>query len=113
MRRDARIRRAAAALVASLLLAVPRAQTSQTALDPGPGQNVAAGVTLYHVTLPTLLDPPAPISIWLLRLDPARADLRAVLANDEIVDTETVADTAARHRAVAAINAGFFLLRSE
>ena len=45
----------------------------------------------------------------MLRLDPARVTLRAALANDEVMGTETVGDTAARHGAVAAINAGFFL----
>src|SRR4029453_17898555 len=45
----------------------------------------------------------------MLRLDPARVRLRAVLANDEIMGTETVAEMASRHGALAAINAGFFL----
>jgi hypothetical protein len=49
------------------------------------------------------------VSIWLLKLDPLRVDLRATLANDEIMGTETVADTAVRHRALAAVNGGFFL----
>ena len=40
------------------------------------------------------------------------ADLRAVLSNDAVVDTEIVPDIAARHGAIAAINAGFFLLPS-
>ena len=44
----------------------------------------------------------------MLRVDLASADLRAALANDEVVGTETVGDTAARHKAIAAINAGFF-----
>jgi hypothetical protein len=73
---------------------------------------VAAGVTLYHVTDPALLDPPAPVSVWLLRVDPQHADVRAVLANDEIVDTETVPDMASRYGAIAAVNAGFFALPS-
>jgi exopolysaccharide biosynthesis protein len=72
-------------------------------------REIADGVTLFHLTDPALVDPPAPISVWMLRLDPARATLEAALANDEVVGTETVAETAARHRAVAAINAGFFL----
>jgi hypothetical protein len=45
----------------------------------------------------------------MLRLDPARVTLRAALSNDEVMGTEVVADTAARHGALAAINAGFFL----
>lgn len=72
-------------------------------------RDLASGVTLFRLTDPSLLDPPAPVSAWALRLDPARVRLEAVLANDEVVGTETVADTASRHNALAAINAGFFL----
>lgn len=96
-----------AALVATLTwLAAP----SQPPSVPGPPlREIAAGVTLFHVTEPALIDPPGPLSIWMLRLDPARTRLELALANDEVVGTEPVADTATRHRAVAAINAGFFL----
>ena len=72
-------------------------------------RDVADGITLFHLTDEALIDPPAPISIWLLRLDPERVRLRAVLANDEVMGTETVSEMAARHGALAAINAGFFL----
>jgi hypothetical protein len=72
-------------------------------------RDLANGVSLFRFTDPSLLDPPAPVSGWALRLNPALVRLEAALANDEVVGTETVADTAARHRALAAINAGFFL----
>jgi exopolysaccharide biosynthesis protein len=73
-------------------------------------REVADGITLFHLTDEALIDPAAPISVWMLRLDPSRVRIRAVLANDEIMGTETVAEMAARHHgAVAAINAGFFL----
>lgn len=78
----------------------------------GTPTNVAPGVALYHITDHAFLDPPAPISIWLLRVDPRLADIRAALANDAIVDTETVPEMAGRHQALAAVNAGFFLLPS-
>jgi exopolysaccharide biosynthesis protein len=74
-----------------------------------PVREIADGITLFNITDDKLIDPSAPISIWLLRLDPARVRLRAVLANDEVMGTESVADMAARHGAIAAINAGFFL----
>jgi hypothetical protein len=99
---------AIALLVAALVLAPTASRTAQ--LDLGPSRSVAPGVALYHVTDPAHLTPPAPLSAWLLRVDPAAVDLRAALANDEIVDTETVAETASRHRALAAVNAGFFVL---
>ena len=100
------------ALVLIALLLPPALAQSRQAFDPGPPRPVAPGVTLYHVVDPSLLDPPAPVSIWLLRVDPAAADLRAALSNDAVVDTEIVPDIAMRHRALAAINAGFFLLPS-
>ncbi len=78
-------------------------------LDLPEPRHVAPGVLLYHLDSPTLVNPEGPISIWVLRLDPLRVDLQAALANDEIMGTETVGGIAARHRPVAAINAGFFL----
>ena len=72
-------------------------------------RNVAPGVLLYHLDSPSLVDPEGPISIWALRLDPARVDLQAALANDEIMGVETVGGMAERRKPVAAINAGFFL----
>ena len=83
---------------------------TQGRIDLGPPRQIVHGVALYHVTDASLVSPAAPLSIWLLHVDPRLADLKAVLANDAIVDTETVPDIAARTRAVAAINAGFFLL---
>ena len=102
--------RVAAALVALLLS--PALAGSRQLLDLGAPRQIASGITLYHLADPSLLDPAAPVSIWLLRVNLTSADLRAVLANDEIVDTEIVPDIAVRHRALAAINAGFFLLPS-
>ena len=56
----------------------------------------------------TLVDPPGPIAVYMLKLDPARARLSSVHARDEIMGLETVPSLAQRHRAVAAINGGFF-----
>jgi phosphodiester glycosidase len=106
MRRLKRRTVTALALVAALCLSA----ASQPALPQlVPLREVTAGVTLFHLTDPAVIDPAAPISIWLLRLDPAHVSLRAALANDEVMGTETVADTATRRGALAAINAGFFL----
>jgi hypothetical protein len=77
-------------------------------LDPRSAKELAPGATLYHLTDTDLVNKEGPISVWLLRLDPARVDLRLMLANDEIVGTETVPEIAVRHHAPAAINAGFF-----
>jgi len=97
------------ALALAAALTGVAASPQSPSLPLAPIREVAGGVTLFRLTDPALIVPPAPISIWLLRLDPSRVALRAALANDEVVGTETVAETAARHGALAAVNAGFFL----
>ena len=100
-----------ALLILAQVLSSPAAASRQ-AFSLGAPREIAAGITLYHLADPSLLNPPAPVSIWLLRMNPGAADLRAVLSNDAVVDTEIVPDMAARHGAIAAINAGFFLIPS-
>ena len=95
-----------AALVVCLLLSA--SGHARQADLPTP-RNIAPGVLLYHVEAQTQVEPLGPLSIWMLRLDPAKVDLQEVLANDEIMGVETVGDIAARHKPIAAINAGFFL----
>lgn len=75
---------------------------------PAP-QVVAPGVRLYHLADSALIEPPVPVAIRILRLDPTRVTLQSALANDEVMGRETVTGIAARHGALAAINAGFFL----
>ena len=102
----------ATAGAAAFALAAPPAWPSATQDAPGGAtvvHEVAAGITLLRLTDPSLLDPPAPVHVMLLRLQPGGSTLRAALANDEVVGTETVAELAGRHHATAAINAGFFL----
>ncbi|HSC27412.1 MAG TPA: phosphodiester glycosidase family protein [Vicinamibacterales bacterium] len=70
---------------------------------------VVTGVLRYQLADPGLLEPPGPIAVQVLRLDPDRIHLRSALAQDEVMGTETVAEIAARHQAIAAVNAGFFL----
>lgn len=74
----------------------------------GRADRIADGVRLYHLTDRRLVDPPAPISVHLLRLDPSKVDVQSVLAFDRVMGTETVLDMSIRHRAVAGVNAGFF-----
>ena len=100
------------AVLCFLLWLAPAPASTRQPLDLGAARRVAAGIALYHLTDRSLLDPASPVSIWLLKIDLALVDLRAALANDEIVDTETVPETAVRHKAIAAVNAGFFLLPS-
>jgi len=72
------------------------------------GESVAPGVTLHTSSDATLLDPPAPVQVSLLRLDPHRVRLTSLLSHDQVMFAETVLESAARHRALAAVNAGFF-----
>jgi hypothetical protein len=97
------------AAIASVALALAALSADAQPLDLGSARQLAPGVQLYHVTAASLVTPPEPMSVWLLRLDPALIDLRSVLATDEILDTEVVSTIAERHRALAAVNAGFFL----
>jgi hypothetical protein len=71
-------------------------------------QHLAAGVDYFHTTDTSLVDDAGPIAVFLLRLDPARIRLTSVLSNDEVANAETVQSIAVRHKALAAINGGFF-----
>jgi hypothetical protein len=74
----------------------------------GRAERVADGVWLYRLTDPKLVDPAMPTAVFLLRLDPGRVDLHSMLAQDEVLGTETVLDMARRRKAIAAINGGYF-----
>jgi len=84
----------------------PRAQS--IAGWPGRGQRVADGVEYFTSTDRSLVGSAGPIAVFLLRLDAARVRLSSVHARDEVMGVETVDVIARRHRAVAAINGGFF-----
>src|SRR5687768_1231979 len=71
-------------------------------------ENVAPGVELYRSADESLVEGTGPVSVYLLRLDPSRVRLSSVLSNDEVADAEPVPDIAVRHRAIAAVNGGFF-----
>ena len=101
-----------ACLACTLLLFLPLFRAIPThaqQLDLPEPRHVASGVLLYYLDSPALVDPEGPVSIWMLRLDPAKVDLQAALSNDEIMGVETVTGIAERHKPIAAINAGFFL----
>ena len=106
--------RSAGALLCALALeswyvpAGAQPPAAATPLDLGVAREIAPGVRLHHLTTRDLIEPPAPLSVWLLRVEPAAAELRPALANDEIMGTETVASIASRYGALAAVNAGFF-----
>ena len=102
----------AVALVAALLSALAGLAAGCVGDAPrwlGHPEVVAEGIGLYRPSDSTLLDDGGPIAVQILRLDPARVELRSALSQGEVMGTETVLDTAARAQAMAAINAGFFL----
>jgi hypothetical protein len=98
----------AIALLAWLAVGCPR----ETAIDLGPPRKVADGVQLFLVSDKNLLDPPGPIAVQILRLDPSKVDLRSALAHERVMQLETVPEIAARTEAIAAINAGFFVVKN-
>ena len=84
----------------------------ETAINLGTPEKVADGVQLYRVDDANLLDPPGPVAVQILRLDPSKIDLRSALAHDRVMQLETVPDIAARTNAIAAVNAGFFVVKN-
>lgn len=99
----------AAGLAWSVLAATP-AQSSASWLS-GPTA-VAPGVTLFTSTDPSLMTPPGPQSVLLLKLDPSAVTLSSAHAGDRILGLEPVDVIARRRGAVAAVNAGFFNTRN-
>ncbi len=104
--------RALRAAVVVAVACVAAACSGETRLDLGPPQRVADGVELFRVNNPAVLDNPGPLAIQILRIDPARAELSSAIANNRVVSLETVPEMAARTGALAAINAGFFVVRN-
>ena len=107
-------RRATGLRLAALLLTIVAASACarETTLDLGKPEKIADGVQLYRLNNPTLLDPPGLVAVQVLRVDPAKVDLRFMLAQDKPVALETVGDMAGRTHAIAAINAGFFNVKN-
>lgn len=98
--------RFAGALLALLLVvAVPAAQPAI-----GPAEWIADGVLLYRLDDPSLLNPAGPVAVQALRIDPVKNTIAVALAQDTSPARETVPGIAARRRAIAAVNAGFFAL---
>src|SRR5262245_32833716 len=96
-------------LVIALAIGCQRADPSAWLGAP---QNIAPGLDFYQATDPTLVDPQAPIAVYLLRLDLDRVQLESGLSNDEVMMAERVDGIAGRHHAIAAINAGFFNVKN-
>ena len=97
----------------SLVVAIAIAPAAQeTVPGLGAGRAVAPGVLHFTLTDPALLDPPAPISVQLLRLDLTQVDLTTDLSLGDRQGRATVLSAARRRQAIAAVNAGFFSLNN-
>jgi len=101
----------ALALLVALAISLPACER-ETALSLGKPEKVADGVQFYKLNEPGLLDPSGVVAIQILRIDPSKVDLRSALAQDRPMNLESVPDIAARHKAIAAINAGFFVVKN-
>jgi len=102
--------RVRARLLSAFLLSVTTAILSAQPPPLGPAERIADGVVLYRLGDPALLDPPGPVAVHALRLDPRKVTLQMGLAEDRVPARETVQAIAARRGAIAAVNASFFSL---
>jgi hypothetical protein len=73
---------------------------------------VAPGVEYFTSNDQSLGDPAGPMAVYLLKLDPARVRIDSALSNDEVLGSETVDSIAKRHHAIAAVNGGFFNIKT-
>ena len=96
----------------ALLWLLPGGQTASPPAAPSIVERIADGVELQRLSDPALLSPPGPIAVQALRLDPRKVTLEVAVAEDRLPARETVAGIAARRKALAAVNAGFFALEN-
>jgi hypothetical protein len=107
-RSGSQLRRLATLVVASFVAVCAQAPSSWLSAP----EDIAPGVEYFTSTDQTLADPAGPTAVFLLKLDPAKVQLDSVHAKNQIMGLETVDAIAATHKAVAAVNAGFFNTRN-
>lgn len=74
----------------------------------GTPDRISEGVELYRSNDGSLVEDRGPIAVYLLKLDPSSVRIASVLSNGRVLDAEAVTVMAQRHRALAAVNGGFF-----
>lgn len=99
-----------ALVVAAFLFLLPAPHAAPQTATLVPLEKIADGIELHRLDDPSLLDPAGPISVQALRLDPKTVTLEIGIAAGKLPARETVQQIAARRGALAAINAGFFVL---
>lgn len=92
-----------------VLTGLPALQATVTPAVLAP-ERVADGVELHRLADPSLLDPAGPVAIRALKLDPRKVRVEIARAANASPARETVESIAARQQAIAAVNAGFFVL---
>lgn len=93
-----------------LFLAVVASADQSTLSPPEP---IVDGVLLYRLDDPALLSPPGPVAVQALRLDPRKVTLEISRGAARAEIRDTVDAVAGRRRgAIAAVNAGFFSLKT-
>jgi hypothetical protein len=107
---NARVARRALAVILAAVVYTHAALAQASWL--GAAERVAPGIDLFRSTDQALVDQAGPIALYLLRLDPNRVTLASGLSNGEVMDAERVDGIAARYKAVAAVNAGFFNVKN-
>jgi hypothetical protein len=88
--------------------ALVRAQSSWLSAP----ETIASGVEYFTSTDQTLVDPSGPTAVYLLKLDPSKVQLDSVHAKDRIMGLDTVDVIANAHHAIAAVNGGFFNVKT-
>jgi exopolysaccharide biosynthesis protein len=94
----------------SVVMAFGGGQAGVAPAPPPALERIADGVELQRLNDPSLLSPAGPVSVPALKLDPRKVKLEIAVAADRLPAREPVAEIAARRKALAAINAGFFAL---
>lgn len=79
-------------------------------VDLGPAEPVDAGVTLYRPRVAGAAGFPSPLAVQALVIDSREAEITTALALGRRQGRGAVADAVSRERAVAGVNAGFFVL---
>jgi hypothetical protein len=102
-----RVLRFAPALLASIC-AISGTVGTQSSLRFSEPERIAPGISFYRLDAPQHFGPDAPISARLLEIRPREVRLDLELGKDGRQGRDTVVAMAARRRAIAAVNAGFF-----
>lgn len=98
--------------IATLVVASVVAVSAQTTSWLSAPERVAPGVEYFTSTDQALADPAGPTAVFLLKLDPSRVQLDSVHAKDQVMGLDTVDVIATSHKAIAAVNAGFFNVKN-